>query len=505
MNKHVADPVLNTTDELTVRREKLDKLRRSTPVAFPNDFRREDSSEDLHQAYDGTDRDALEGFHLQVCIAGRVMTKRIMGKATFMTIRDDSGSIQAYFSGECLSESVYSEIKKYDIGDIVGIRGLLFKTRTQELSINCTESRLLTKSLRPLPDKFHGLNDQEICYRQRYIDLIVNETAFDRFKKRSAILSEIRRYMTDNGFMEVETPMMQVIPGGASARPFITHHNALSTDLYLRISPELYLKRLLVGGFERVFEINRNFRNEGISPRHNPEFTMMELYMAYADYRDLIALTEELFRTVAINVLGTPVVQYGDAVFDFSQPFCKMTMTEAIVRSGHGIIMEDLLQYDTALRVAQTLNIIPEKEWGLGRIQSEIFECVAEKHLIQPTFITEYPAEISPLARRCDEKPDYTDRFEFFIGGREIGNGFSELNDADDQAARFNEQVKARSAGDNEAMFYDEDYITALEYGMPPAAGLGIGIDRMVMLLTNSHTIRDVILFPTLKPADPKN
>ncbi|HFW4798203.1 TPA: lysine--tRNA ligase [Salmonella enterica subsp. diarizonae serovar 60-67:z35:-] len=500
-NKASKYPV-DSTNELDVRRAKLADIRKKEAIAFPNDFRRDDMSCDLHKAYDALNPAILKKQSIGVTVAGRIMGRRIMGKVAFIKLRDNSGYIQIYFSQDLLSDELYNEIKKSDIGDIIGVRGTLFKTKTDELSVSCQEFYLLTKSLRPLPDKYHGLTDQETCYRQRYVDLIINDESRNRFRLRSAILAEIRRYMADHNFMEVETPMMQVIPGGASARPFITHHNALDIDLYLRVSPELYLKRLVVGGFERVFEINRNFRNEGISPRHNPEFTMMELYMAYADYNDLIILTEELFRTIATNVIGCTTVVYGDVTFDFSKPFYRMTMKEAIVRYGENIQMEDINDYASAVETARKLGITVESGWGLGRIQSELFEAVAEKELIQPTFITEYPAEISPLARRCDNNPEYTDRFEFFIGTREIGNGFSELNDAEDQAERFTEQVKAKNAGDEEAMFYDEDYVTALEYGMPPTAGLGIGIDRMVMLFTNSHTIRDVILFPTLKPLE---
>ncbi|HFL8911942.1 TPA: lysine--tRNA ligase, partial [Escherichia coli] len=402
-------------------------------------------------------------------------------------------------SSDIFPESTFSDIKKLDAGDIIGIKGKLFKTKTNELSVNCYEISLLTKSLRPLPDKFHGLLDQELRYRQRYVDLIVNHDTYRTFETRSRILTEIRHYMAEHDFMEVETPMMQSIPGGASARPFITHHNALDQDMFLRISPELYLKRLVVGGFERVFEINRNFRNEGISPRHNPEFTMMELYMAYADFHDLINFTEDLFRTVAQNVLGTTLIEYGDDLFDFGKPFNKLTMRESIIKYGNGITLTDIDDIQSASLTARKLGITVEPSWGVGRLQSEIFEEVVEQHLIQPTFITEYPAEISPLARRNDKNPLYTDRFEFFIGKREIGNGFSELNDAEDQAERFKEQVKAKEAGDEEAMYYDEDYVTALEYGMPPTAGLGIGIDRMIMLFTNCHTIRDVIMFPALR------
>lgn len=427
------------------------------------------------------------------------MSRRIMGKSIFMHIQDNKGRIQLYCSSDILPESTFSDIKKLDTGDIIGIKGKLFKTKTNELSVNCYEISLLTKSLRPLPDKFHGLLDQELRYRQRYVDLIVNHDTYRTFETRSRILTEIRRYMAEHDFMEVETPMMQSIPGGASARPFITHHNALDQDMFLRISPELYLKRLVVGGFERVFEINRNFRNEGISPRHNPEFTMMELYIAYADFHDLINFTEDLFRTVAQNVLGTTLIEYGDELFDFGKPFNKLTMRESIIKYGNGITLTDIDDIQSASLTARKLGITVEPSWGVGRLQSEIFEEVVEQHLIQPTFITEYPAEISPLARRNDKNPLYTDRFEFFIGKREIGNGFSELNDAEDQAERFKEQVKAKEAGDEEAMYYDEDYVTALEYGMPPTAGLGIGIDRMIMLFTNCHTIRDVIMFPALR------
>ncbi len=492
----------NSGNELLVRREKLRQLRTRFPVVFPNDFKRQHVSAELSEQYGSFTREDLTKKDLNVVMAGRVMSRRIMGKSVFMHIQDNKGRIQLYCSGDMFSEPEFSDIKKLDTGDIIGVKGKLFKTKTNELSVNCSEISLLTKSLRPLPDKFHGLTDQELRYRQRYVDLIVNHNTYHTFVIRSRILAEIRRYMAEHDFMEVETPMMQLIPGGASARPFITHHNALDQDMFLRISPELYLKRLVVGGFERVFEINRNFRNEGISPRHNPEFTMMELYMAYADYQDLINFTEDLFRTVALNVLGTTLIKYGDELFDFGKPFNKLTMRESIVKYGNGITQNDIDDIQNASLTAGKLGINVDPSWGLGRLQSEIFEETVEQHLIQPTFITEYPAEISPLARRNDKDPLYTDRFEFFIGKREIGNGFSELNDAEDQAERFREQVKAKEAGDEEAMYYDEDYVTALEYGMPPTAGLGIGIDRMIMLFTNSHTIRDVIMFPTLRPAE---
>ncbi len=496
-----ADAALDLNNELKTRREKLSALRENG-VAFPNDFRRDSISDKLHQQYDDQDNDTLVALDVEVSVAGRMMTRRIMGKASFVTLQDVGGRIQLYVARDDLPEGAYNaQFKKWDLGDILGARGKLFKTKTGELSVHCSELRLLTKALRPLPDKFHGLSDQETRYRQRYLDLIANDESRHTFHIRSRIMAGVRRFMVGRDFMEVETPMMQVIPGGASARPFITHHNALDIDMYLRIAPELYLKRLVVGGFDRVFEINRNFRNEGISPRHNPEFTMMELYMAYADYRDLIALTESLFRTLAQEVLGTTVVPYGEQTFDFGKPFEKLTMKDAILKYRPQTTLADLDDFAKAVAIAQSLGIKVESSWGLGRVVTEIFEETAESHLIQPTFITEYPAEVSPLARRNDLNPAITDRFEFFIGGREIGNGFSELNDAEDQAERFRQQVNAKDAGDDEAMFYDEDYVIALEHGLPPTAGLGIGIDRMVMLFTNSHTIRDVILFPALRPS----
>ena len=495
-----AEQVPDLNNELKARREKLVALREKG-IPFPNDFRRDVTSNDIYAEYADKTAEELEELNIEVAIAGRMMTRRIMGKASFATIQDMGGRIQLYVSRDDLPEGIYNEqFKKWDLGDILGAKGRLFRTKTGELTVHCHDVRLLTKALRPLPDKFHGLADQETRYRQRYLDLIANDESRHTFQVRSKILASMRNFMVNKSFMEVETPMMQVIPGGATARPFTTHHNALDIDMYLRIAPELYLKRLVVGGFERVFEINRNFRNEGLSPRHNPEFTMMELYMAYADYRDLINLTEDLFRTLAQEVLGNTVVNYGDEEFDFGKPFIKMTMKEAICKYRPETNIADLDDMDKSLVIAGSLGIKVEKSWGLGRIQCEIFEEVAESHLIQPTFIIEYPAEVSPLARRNDDNPFITDRFEFFIGGREIGNGFSELNDAEDQAERFAEQVRQKDEGDDEAMFYDEDYITALEHGLPPTAGLGIGIDRTVMLFTNSHTIRDVILFPAMRP-----
>lgn len=498
--QQISNSLEELNNELKVRREKLVHIREQG-VAFPNDFRRDAISSELHEKYGDKSNEELAEAKIQVAVAGRMMMRRIMGKASFVSLQDVGGQIQLYVTRDELPEGFYNEqFKKWDLGDIIAAKGYLFKTKTGELSIHCDEVRLLTKALRPLPDKFHGLADQETRYRQRYLDLITNDESRHTFMMRSKIVAEIRDFMLGHHFMEVETPMMHVIPGGAAAKPFITHHNALDLDMYLRIAPELYLKRLVVGGFERVFEINRNFRNEGVSPRHNPEFTMMEMYIAYADYQDLIVLIEDLYRRLAINVTGNPVVQYGEHTFDFGQPFVKMTMREAICHYRPQTNNADLDDFDKAYAVAKSVGIEIEKGWGLGRVVTEIFEEVAEANLIQPTFITEYPAEVSPLARRNDANPFVTDRFEFFIGGREIGNGFSELNDAEDQAQRFADQVKQKDAGDDEAMFYDEDYVTALEHGLPPTAGLGIGIDRTVMLFTNSHTIRDVILFPAMRP-----
>lgn len=498
--KQADEQSIYLNNEFKIRQKKLTKLR-SNYIVFPNSFRREYLSSDLHSKYDDQNAKQLIELNINVAIAGRMITRRIMGKASFATIQDMGGRIQIYITRDDLADGIYNDqFKKWDLGDILGIKGKLFKTKTGELSVHSYEVYLLTKSLRPLPDKFHGLADQEIRYRQRYLDLIANERSRQIFITRSHVLCAIRSFMASKNFIEVETPMMQVMPGGAVARPFITYHNALDIDMYLRIAPELHLKRLVVGGFERVFEINRNFRNEGISSQHNPEFTMMELYIAYADYKDLIVLTEELFRTVTKEVLGTNKVKYGKHLFDFGKIFRKMTMKEAILKYRTETNLADLDDVAKVTKIAKLLDIKIERNWGLGRLQCEIFEAVAENHLIQPTFITEYPAEVSPLARRNDDNPFIADRFELFIGGREIGNGFSELNDAEDQAKRFAEQICHKDKYDDKTIFFDEDYITALEYGLPPTAGLGIGIDRMIMLLTDSHTIRDVILFPVLRP-----
>ncbi len=499
MTEHTQELDLN--GEMLARREKLATLRQKGN-AFPNTFRRDSLAGDLHQQYENEDGEVLKEKAISVSVAGRIMTRRKMGKASFITLQDMSGKIQLYVARDLLPEGVYEEIMAMlDLGDIVGAKGTLFKTKTNELTVRCTALELLTKALRPLPDKFHGLADQEMRYRQRYLDLISNEESRRTFIIRSKVIAGIREYFIGKGFIEVETPMLQVIPGGAAARPFITHHNALDIDMYLRIAPELYLKRLVVGGFERVFELNRNFRNEGVSVRHNPEFTMIEYYQAYADYHDLMDNTEELLRKLALDILGTTIVPYGEYEFDFGKPFERITMHDAVLKYGadKGIVKEDLYDFDRAKAVAEKLGIEIQKSWGLGSLVNAIFEEVAEHHLIQPTFLMAHPAEISPLARRNDENPEVTDRFELFIGGREIGNGFSELNDAEDQNERFNAQVAAKEAGDDEAMFKDEDFVVALEHGLPPTAGEGLGIDRLAMLFANAESIRDVILFPAMK------
>jgi len=484
---------------IKLRREKLAAIREQG-VAFPNDFKQENDAAALQAAFDDKDKAWLEENPHKVRVAGRIMLKRVMGKASFITISDSTGRLQLYVQKGMLGDELYDAFKGWDIGDIVGAAGTMFKTNKGELSVKLDELKLLTKSLRPLPEKFHGLTDHEQRYRQRYLDLIMSQETRDAFKMRSKIVSYIRNYFTQRDFMEVETPMLQVIPGGATARPFVTHHNALDIDMYLRIAPELYLKRLVVGGFERVFEINRNFRNEGLSTRHNPEFTMIEFYQAYATYTDLMDTTEALFRGLAVDVYGNAQVSYQGSTFDFAKPFARMTMKGAILDYNKDLVPADLETEYRARIVAEKLGIHLKESYGLGKIITEIFEETVEEKLNDPTFITEYPAEVSPLARRNDEDPFVTDRFEFFIGGREIGNGFSELNDAEDQAERFRKQVEEKDAGDDEAMHYDEDYVQALEYGMPPTAGEGIGIDRLVMLFTDAASIRDVILFPHMRP-----
>ncbi len=482
------------------RKQKLAALREAGPV-FPNDFRRDAVSSDLHKRFDEHTKEALEAEKHTFSVAGRMMLKRVMGKASFATLQDMGGRIQLYVQRDSIGADVYAGFKQSDLGDIFGATGYVFKTNTGELSLHVTELRLLTKGLRPLPDKFHGMADMEMKYRQRYVDLIVSEDTRRTFRIRSQVVDGIRRFMAARDFMEVETPMMHVIPGGAAAKPFNTHHNALDMPLFLRIAPELYLKRLVVGGFERVFEINRNFRNEGVSTRHNPEFTMIEFYQAYADYNDLMDLTEDMLRTLATDILGSTDVTYQGEVFDFGGKFDRLSMVDSILKYNPHLTREQLWDYDQAAEIVRSqLKMEVKSIWGVGKLHTLIFEETVETQLRQPTFITEYPAEVSPLARRNNDNEFITDRFEFFIGGREIANGFSELNDAEDQAERFMQQVREKEAGDDEAMHYDADFIRALEYGMPPTAGEGIGIDRLVMLLTNSPSIRDVILFPHMRP-----
>ena len=504
------------------RRAKLDEIRKKGP-AFPNDFRRENLAIELQQEFGEKGKEELEALDNKVAVAGRIMAKR----GPFLVIQDMSGRIQLY-SDKTAQNTIKEKWGQWDIGDIVGAKGALHKSGKGDLYVNMEEYQLLTKALRPLPDKYHGLADQELRYRQRYVDLVVNPEIRDVFRLRSKIVEFIRNYLNKADFMEVETPMLQVIPGGATAKPFVTHHNALDIEMFMRIAPELYLKRLVVGGFEKVYEINRNFRNEGLSTRHNPEFTMLEFYQAYADYNDLMELTEDMLRKLCEQVLGSTSVvntlpakegeEASEVTYDFSQPFRKLSMAEAVkefnennpalcaaidwlmnakMRESHASLIRE--QFDSVARVFG-IKKPAEGEWGLGKYLTEIFEATVESKLVQPTFITQYPAEVSPLARPSDSDSFVTDRFEFFIGGREIANGFSELNDAEDQAERFQKQVAEKDAGDDEAMHYDADYVRALEYGLPPTAGEGIGIDRLVMILTNSPSIRDVLLFPHMRP-----
>jgi len=480
------------------RRAKLERLREHGP-AFPNDFRRDSTAEQLHVAYDGHAPEWFEAHPTRVSIAGRMMFKRVMGKASFAKLQDRSGLMQVFLQQAALG-ATYDEFKGWDVGDIVGAEGTLFKTRTGELSVRAERLRLLVKSLRPLPDKWHGLADVESRYRQRYVDLIMSEESRGVFLRRNRIIRYLRDFLEALDFMEVETPMMQVIPGGAVAKPFVTHHNALDLDMYLRVAPELYLKRLVVGGFERVYELNRSFRNEGLSTRHNPEFTMLELYQAYADYRDLMDLVERMFQGLADTLLGTRRVPYQGHTFDFGSAFRRVTVEDLVVHFNPGIERARLRDVGYLRGVCERLGARVEPGDGAGKLQIEIFEKTAEDKLLQPTFVYAYPAEVSPLARRNDADPFLTDRFEFFVGGREIANGFSELNDPEDQAARFREQSERKSSGDEEAMFYDADYVRALEYGLPPTAGLGIGVDRLVMLFTDQPSIRDVVLFPHMRP-----
>ena len=477
------------------RKEKLAAVREQG-IAFPNDFRRDSLCADLQKQYEGKSKEELEAAAIPVKIAGRIMLNR----GAFMVIQDTSGRLQVYVNRKTLPAEQLEAVKHFDLGDIIAAEGTLARSGKGDLYVDMLNVRLLTKSLRPLPDKHHGLTDTEQRYRQRYVDLIVNEETRHTFRVRSQVIAHIRRFLNERGFLEVETPMLQTIPGGAAAKPFETHHNALDMAMFLRIAPELYLKRLVVGGFEKVFEINRNFRNEGVSTRHNPEFTMLEFYQAYADYRDNMDLTEELFRELALAVLGSTDVPYGDKVFHFGEPFVRLSVYDSILKYNPDISEADLNDVDKARAIAKKAGAKVLGHEGLGKLQVMIFEELVESKLEQPHFITEYPFEVSPLARRNDQNPNVTDRFELFIGGREIANAYSELNDAEDQAERFLAQVAEKDAGDDEAMHYDADFVRALEYGMPPTAGEGIGIDRLVMLLTNSPSIRDVILFPHMRP-----
>ena len=492
----------NEQDENHIIAERRAKLAewRATGEAYPNDFSRENISGKIIELYDAKSGEELEATPVEVKIAGRIMLKRVMGKASFITISDVGGRIQLYVARDKVGEETYAAFKRWDIGDIIGAVGTLFRTKTNELTVQCVEIRLLSKSLRPLPEKFHGLTDQEQKYRMRHLDLIMNEQSRFTFMARSRMVQSIRNYMCSHGFLEVETPMMHPIPGGASARPFKTHHNALDMELFLRIAPELYLKKLVVGGFEKVFEMNRNFRNEGMSPRHNPEFTMMEFYEAYSEYRKLMDFTEGLLRHAAREALGAEIFEYQGRALDLSKPFDRLTMVQAIMKYRPQYTLEQLTDAEWLRQKLAAMKVELKPGMGLGTLQLLMFEETTEADLWDPTFIIDYPAEISPLARCSDGNPEITERFELFIVGREIANGFSELNDPEDQAERFQQQAKAKDAGDEEAMYYDADYIRALEYGLPPTGGCGIGIDRLVMLLTDSPNIRDVILFPQMRP-----
>ncbi|MBE9536569.1 MAG: lysine--tRNA ligase [Proteobacteria bacterium] len=491
----------DTNELIAQRRQKLESLKDEGINPYPNDFRPDTLSAELVSRFTELDKEALTSVTESFSLAGRIMSKRVMGKASFVHIMDRKGRLQVFVKRDLIGEEAYSRFKKYDIGDFIGITGRIFKTNVGELSIEAAELRLLVKSLRPLPEKWHGLTDQETRYRQRYVDLIVNPGVKELFKKRSRFINVVRDCLIERDYLEVETPMMQPIPGGATAKPFVTHHNALGMDLYLRIAPELYLKRLVVGGIERVFEINRNFRNEGISQQHNPEFTMLEFYQAYATYDDLMDIIEDMVSRAAMEINGSCKVEYQGETIDLSPKWTRMTVKEAILK--HSDASESVLSdRKKAFDYAKKIGLEPEERWGLGKILTEIFDEVAEHKLIQPTFITQYPTEVSPLSRKNDDNPDIVDRFELFITGREMANAFSELNDPIDQKERFNLQVAEKDAGDEEAHFMDEDYIRALEYGMPPTAGAGLGIDRLVMLLTNSASIRDVLFFPHMRPEE---
>jgi len=490
----------NDSEQVAQRRAKLTALR-ETGNAFPNDFRRDAEAAELVSKYNGTETEALESQQIEVHIAGRLMTRRVMGKAGFAHVRDESGDIQIYAQRDALPEGVYNSVfKKLDIGDIVGVSGVLFKTRTGELTVNVRSLRLLVKSLHPLPEKYHGLTDIETRYRRRYVDLLINQESREVFRKRAATVRALRRFLDQRDYLEIESPIMQSIPGGANARPFVTHHHALDVDLYLRVAQELAIKRCLVGGFEKVYELNRNFRNEGLSTQHNPEFTMLEYNEAYVDFVDYMNLTEEMLREVSGEVTGKTTLNYQNEQIDFSKPFARFSMAEAVCEHNGSLSVDDCSDPDALAKHVRSIGLEAPQGKTAGELLLALFEETVEGKLISPTFITGYPAEVSPLSRRQEANPDFTDRFELFVAGRELANGFSELNDPEDQAQRFREQAKSKAQGNQEAMFYDEDYVTALEYGLPPNAGGGIGVDRYVMILTDSPSIRDVLLFPHMRP-----
>jgi len=492
---------INTDEQnklILERRKKLESLRKGG-FNFPRGLEIDAYADNLQDEFSSLSGEELQSRNKETRVAGRMMAKRVMGKSSFSKIKDGSGEIQLFLSSSDLSQEIYDLFKTLDVGDIIWAKGKLFKTKTDELTINVAELELLTKSLRPLPEKYHGLTDTEIRYRQRYLDLIMSKDSQNVFRTRSKIVSKMRSYLCDQDILEVETPMMQPIPGGAVARPFVTHHNALDRDLYLRIAPELYLKRLVVGGFDRIFEINRCFRNEGVSTQHNPEFTMLELYMAYCTAEDIMNLTEDMIFQVTLEIKGSNLVDYQGKEYDVSKPFQRLTLEDSVLAHNPNLDVKSLRDKDYLTKVCSDLGIEVRKNYGSGKLLLEIFEKTVEHNLAQPTFITDYPKEVSPLSRSNDEDPWLVDRFEFFVAGRELANGFQELNDPDEQAARFNSQVQQREEGDDEAMVYDEDYIQALEYGLPPTGGLGVGIDRLVMFLTDSPSIRDVLFFPQMK------
>lgn len=499
MSQDIKTEEVNESHLITERREKLASIRKTKDIAFPNQFRKDTHAKDLHKRTENMDKEALAAENIHVKMAGRIMSKRLFGKGGFVVLRDQTGDVQLFLNTGLVGQEKFDEFSHWDIGDIIGVSGTVSRSDKGELTVRVSEIDLLTKSLRPLPDKFHGLTDIEARYRQRYVDLIVNLEAREVFRKRTQIMRTIRNFFDSKGFEEVETPMMHPIPGGANAKPFTTHHNALDMEFYLRIAPELYLKRLVVGGMEKVYEVNRNFRNEGVSTRHNPEFTMVEWYWAYADYKDMMDFTDELMTTLATEVTGSTEVAYQGTTLDFSKPAVRMTVQESIVHYYPEAKAFDLDTREGIAELATSIGIKFKDSDGWGKILMEVFDEKVETNLIQPTFITAYPAEVSPLARKNDINPLITDRFEYFIGGREVGNGYSELNDAEDQYQRFLAQVADKDSGDDEAMHLDKDFITALEYGLPPTAGEGIGIDRLVMIFADAASIRDVLLFPHMR------